>query len=145
MYSDLFGLRTLVFRYFNVYGPREPSKGPYAPVVKLFLRQHAAGEALTIVGDGLQRRDFTHVNDVVDANLLAMTSDQTGLFNIGTGKNHSVIELANMISENITYIPTRPGEARITLANNSKSQTLLGWKSKHTLEAYIADQMKAVQ
>ena len=145
MYSDLFGLRTLVFRYFNVYGPREPSKGPYAPVVKLFLRQHAAGEALTIVGDGLQRRDFTHVNDVVDANLLAMTSDQTGLFNIGTGKNHSVIELANMISDNITYIPTRPGEARITLANNSKSQTLLGWKSKHTLEEYVADQMKAMQ
>jgi UDP-glucose 4-epimerase len=144
MYTDLFGLSTLVFRYFNVYGPREPSKGPYAPVVKLFLRQHAAGEALTIVGDGLQRRDFIHVIDVVDANILAMTSDQTGLFNIGTGKNHSVIELANLISSNITYVPARPGEARITLANNTKAQTSLGWKSKHTLEEYITDQLKEI-
>ena len=145
MYTDLFELPTLVFRYFNIYGPREPSKGPYAPVVKLFLRQYAAGEALTIVGDGLQRRDFTHVNDVVDANILAMDSDQTGLFNIGTGKNHSVIELANMISTNITYIPARPGEARITLADNTKAQTLLGWRSKNTLNDYVTNQLKDIK
>jgi UDP-glucose 4-epimerase len=141
MYTDLFGLQTLTFRYFNVYGPREPSKGPYAPVVRLFLRQYRAGEALTIVGDGLQRRDFTHVSDVVDANILAMSSDQTGLFNIGTGKNHSVLELANMISDNITFIPPRLGEARITLANNNKSKTLLGWNPKVKLEDYIKEQL----
>jgi UDP-glucose 4-epimerase len=141
MYTDLFGLQTLTFRYFNVYGPREPSKGPYAPVVRLFLRQYRAGEALTIVGDGLQRRDFTHVSDIVDANILAMSSDQTGLFNIGTGKNHSVLELANMISDNITFIPPRLGEARITLANNNKSRTLLGWNPKVKLEDYIGEQL----
>jgi UDP-glucose 4-epimerase len=141
MYTDLFGLQTLTFRYFNVYGPREPSKGPYAPVVRLFLRQYRAGEALTIVGDGLQRRDFTHVSDVVDANILAMSSDQTGLFNIGTGKNHSVLELANMISDNTTFIPPRLGEARITLANNDKSKTLLGWNPKVKLEDYIKEQL----
>jgi UDP-glucose 4-epimerase len=144
MYTDLFGLSTLTFRYFNVYGPREPAKGPYAPVVRLFLRQKSAGESLTIVGDGLQRRDFTHVNDVVKANILAMTSDQTGLFNIGTGKNHSVLELAKMISDDITFIPPRLGEARITLANNNKSKTLLGWDCTVQLEDYITKELENI-
>jgi len=144
MYTDLFGLSTLAFRYFNVYGPREPAKGPYAPVVRLFLRQKSAGESLTIVGDGLQRRDFTHVDDVVNANILAMSSDQTGLFNIGTGKNHSILELAKMISKDIVFIPPRPGEVKITLANNTKSRTLLGWNSTVQLEDYIAEELKGI-
>jgi UDP-glucose 4-epimerase len=141
MYTDLFGLQTLTFRYFNVYGPREPSKGPYAPVVRLFLRQYRNAESLTIVGDGLQRRDFTHVSDVVDANILAMNSPETGLFNIGTGRNHSVLELANMITDNITFIPPRLGEARVTLANNNKTKTLLFWDPKVKLEDYIKEQL----
>jgi UDP-glucose 4-epimerase len=144
MYTDLFGLSTLTFRYFNVYGPREPAKGPYAPVVRLFLRQKSAGESLTIVGDGLQRRDFTHVDDVVNANILAMSSDQTGLFNIGTGKNYSILELAKMISKDIVFIAPRPGEVRITLANNNKSRTLLGWNSTVQLEDYIAEELKGI-
>jgi len=141
MYTDLFELPTVVFRYFNVYGPREPSKGPYAPVVRLFLRQYRNNEALTIVGDGEQRRDFTHVSDIVDANILAMQSDKTGKFNLGTGKNHSVLELAKMISDNITFIPPRPGEARVTLANNTKARTELNWDPKVILEDYIKEQL----
>lgn len=144
MYTDLFGLPTLTFRYFNIYGPREPSQGPYAPVVRLFLRQKAAGESLTVVGDGLQRRDFVHVSDVVRANILAMTSDQTGLFNIGTGKNHSVLELAQMISDDITFIPARPGEARETLADNTRARTLLKWSPTVKLEDYIAEQLENI-
>ena len=139
MYTELFGLQTVVFRYFNIYGPREPSKGPYAPVVRLFLRQKDDGEALTIVGDGQQRRDFTHVNDVVNANIIAMNTDFTGLFNIGTGTNHSVIDLARMISDTVKFIPQRPGEARVTLANNKKAFELLGWEPKVKLEDYIQE------
>jgi len=141
MYTDLFGLKTVVFRYFNIYGPREPSKGPYAPVVRLFLRQYRAGEPLTIVGDGEQRRDFTYVSDVVNANILAMNSTETGLFNIGTGRNHSVLDLAKMISTNITFIPPRLGEARVTLADNTKAKTLLGWEPQVRLEDYIKEQL----
>jgi UDP-glucose 4-epimerase len=141
MYTDLFELPTVVFRYFNVYGPREPSKGPYAPVVRLFLRQYRNNEALTIVGDGEQRRDFTHVSDVVDANILAMNSDKSGKYNIGTGKNHSVLELAKMISNTVTFIPPRPGEARVTLANNYQAQVELGWNPKVILEDYIKEQL----
>lgn len=144
MYTDLFGLNTIIFRYFNVYGLREPLKGPYAPVVGLFIRQAARGEPLTIVGDGNQRRDFTHVDDVVKANLLAMEKEFSPeerpfgqVYNVGTGTNHSVLELAAMISKNITFIPPRPAEARITLADNTKIRETFGWEPTKKIEDYI--------
>jgi UDP-glucose 4-epimerase len=130
----------VIFRYFNVYGDREPLRGPYAPVVGLFLRQHKAGETLTIVPDGTQRRDFTHVDDIVNANMLAMSVDQEHygeVFNVGTGTNHSVLELAAMISPNIKMIEPRKGEAYITLANNKKIKTVLGWQPTKRIEDYI--------
>lgn len=143
MYDTLFGLQTVTFRYFNVYGPREPIKGAYAPVVGLFLRKKAAGDPLTIVGDGTQRRDFTHVKDVVDANILAMQSDVHGeLINIGTGRNNSVLELAAMIQGKIEYVPKRMGEAHITLADNTKARTLLGWNPEIRIDDYIKDCLK---
>lgn len=149
MYSDLFGLDTVTFRYFNVYGPREPLKGPYAPVVGLFLRQKKAGEALTIVGDGNQRRDFTHVDDVVAANIAAMMYDRNEtyinisgtLFNVGTGSNHSIIELARMISDTVRFIPPRPGESKETLANNGRIREILGWHPTKKIEDYIKENL----
>lgn len=143
MYTKLFGLKTVIFRYFNVYGPREPLRGPYAPVVGLFIRQHRVGEPLTIVPDGSQRRDFTHVVDVVEANILAMSKDDHDhygeIFNVGTGKNHSVLELAAMISDNTKMIQPRLGEAYITLADNSKLRDVFGWKPTKDLEIYIKE------
>jgi len=142
MYTKLFGLETVIFRYFNVYGPREPIKGPYAPVVGLFLRQFKANLPLTIVGDGLQRRDFTHVDDVVDANILAMGNYENiagETFNIGTGKNYSIMELAKMISPYIKFIPPRPAEAKETLANNYKVKTILGWNVTKEITNYIKE------
>jgi UDP-glucose 4-epimerase len=145
MYNRLFGLKTIIFRYFNVYGPREPLRGPYAPVVGLFLRQRVAGEPLTIVPDGTQRRDFTHVDDVVSANILAMTTDDHDhygeVFNVGTGVNHSVLELAAMISDNTKMIDPRLGEAYITLADNSKLKTIFGWSSSKKIEDYIKEKL----
>ena len=132
MYTKLFGLKTLIFRYFNVYGERQPIKGQYAPVVGIFLCQTEAGEPMTIVGDGLQRRDFTHVSDVVDANMLSMNTESANIwgqtYNIGTGKNYSVLELAKMIGTKYTHIPERLGEARVTLADISKAKSSLGWQ-----------------
>jgi len=142
IYTELFGLKTVTFRYFNVYGPREPLKGPYAPVVGLFLRQKRAGEPLTIVGDGFQRRDFTHVKDVVDANILAMSYEGNGLlFNVGTGCNHSVLELAKMISDTIRFIPPRQGEARETLANIDNIKFAFDWYPSKKIEDYIQEQL----
>lgn len=148
MYTKLFGLKTIIFRYFNVYGEREPLRGPYAPVVGLFIRQHKANEPLTIVPDGTQRRDFTHVDDVVAANILAMTKDDHDhygeVFNVGTGQNHSVLELAAMISTNTKMIDPRKGEAYITLADNSKLRSVFGWNSTKDLETYVKDQLSSM-
>jgi len=147
MYTRLFGLKTVTFRYFNVYGPREPLKGPYAPVVGLFLRQLKAGETLTIVPDGTQRRDFTHVDDVVNANILAMEKDHDSygeIFNVGTGRNHSILELAAMISSNTKMIEPRLGEAYITLANISKTQKVFGWNPAKQIEDYITDKLRSM-
>jgi UDP-glucose 4-epimerase len=143
MYSDLFGLETVVLRYFNVYGPREPTKGVYAPVIGIFKRQKAAGQPLTVVGDGLQRRDFTHVYDVAKANILAAEAplpkkEMGRVFNIGSGSNISVLEIAQMISEKIVFLPARDGEMRETLASNERARSLLGWKPSFKVEDYIA-------
>jgi|TARA_E500000318_G_scaffold6338_2_gene6150 UDP-glucose 4-epimerase len=145
MYTNLFGLKTIAFRYFNVYGERQPLKGQYAPVIGIFLRQRDAGEPLTIVGDGEQRRDFTHVSDVVSANVLAATVDVDDenygqLYNVGNGVNYSINEIANAISENQTNIPPRIGEARTTLANNTKLKTTFGWDPKVNLMEWISEQ-----
>jgi len=146
MYNDLFDVKTIIFRYFNVYGEREPIRGQYAPVVGLFLRQNRAGEELTIVGDGEQRRDFTHVSDVVQANILAMQVDDHEnygeVFNVGTGRNYSINELAGMISDNIKYIPPRVGESRITLANNKKISKVFGWSPKVNLRNWVGENKK---
>ena len=145
MYTKLFGLKTIIFRYFNVYGERSPLCGQYAPVIGIFLRQKRDGEPLTIVGDGEQRRDFTHVSDVVQANILAAINDVDDkfygqLYNVGCGKNYSVNEIANAISDNQINIPPRIGESRITLADNSKLKSTFGWKSKINLMEWISKQ-----
>lgn len=130
MYNSLFGLKTTILRYFNVFGPNQPVRGQYAPVIGIFDRQKSDGEALTIVGDGSQRRDFVYVKDVARANYLAAISDldETEVFNVGTGKNYSVKEIANAISDLQTHIPEREGEMKITLANVDKIEKYLGWK-----------------
>lgn len=130
MYNSLFGLKTTILRYFNVFGPNQPVRGQYAPVIGIFDRQKSNGEALTIVGDGSQRRDFVYVKDVARANYLAAISDldETEVFNVGTGKNYSVKEIANAISDLQTHIPEREGEMKITLANVDKIEKYLGWK-----------------
>jgi UDP-glucose 4-epimerase len=141
MYNNLYGVNTVVFRYFNVYGERQPLKGQYAPVVGIFLRQKAGDEKMTIVGDGLQTRDFTHVKDVVNANVRAATTDnQTALgevINVGTGENCSVLDIARMIGGDYEFIPPRPGEARSTLADTTKIKELLGFKPEIKLEDWI--------
>lgn len=140
VYSELYGLDTVSLRYFNVYGPREPSRGEYATVVKKFQYKYLEDAPLTIVGDGEQRRDFTHVSDIVAANIAAMNYEPSlkgEIFNIGSGKNYSINEIARMISDKHEYVPARPGEARETLADNSKAWRVLGWKPKQSLQNYL--------
>jgi UDP-glucose 4-epimerase len=142
MYTELYGLPTIIFRYFNVYGERQPLRGQYAPVIGIFLRQRSAGEPLTIVGDGDQRRDFTYVGDVVNANIMAAISNPDieafgQVYNVGNGANYSVNEIANIISNKQVNIPPRIGESKVTLADNSKLKNTFGWEPKVNLEEWI--------
>ena len=99
------------------------------------MRQHKNGEPLTIHGDGSQRRDFVHVSDVVEANIVAFSSDVSGIaLNVGSGTNVSVKELADNISKNQIFEPRRRGDAEITLADISKIKNILGWKPKINLK-----------
>ena len=146
MYTDLYGLNTIIFRYFNVFGERAPRKGQYAPVTGIFLRQKAAGEPLTIVGDGEQRRDYIYVKDVANANVMAAISnpddDAYGqVYNIGSGKNYSVNEIASFISDDTINIPPRIGEARNSLANIDKMQKTFAWRPEVDVEEWIKTQL----
>lgn len=144
MYNNLYGLKTIIFRYFNVYGERSPTTGQYAPVIGIFLRQKLSGEPLTIVGDGLQRRDFVHVQDVASANIMAALSNLDDesygqVYNIGNGNNISILEIAQMISDNHTHIASREGEARTTLACIDKAKNTFGWQPKFNVKKWIEE------
>ena len=147
MYTKLFGLETVRFRYFNVYGDRSPTKGQYAPVIGLFFQQLMKNEPMTVVGTGERRRDYTHVSDIVEANILAATCKDDrcigGLFNLGNGKNYSVLDLVKMIGGPYIHIDDRPGEAEITLADNTRAREILGWDPKVCIEKWLTENSPA--
>lgn len=142
IFSEIYKLPTVSLRYFNVYGPRQPKEGTYAPVMGIFLRQKRGKKPLTVTGDGEQSRDFTHFSDVVRANILAMESDKVGkgeVINIGAGENHTINEIAKMVGGEVKYIPLPSGEMRDTLADISLAKELLGWEPKVKLENGIKE------
>lgn len=129
-FSAMFNLPTVCLRYFQVYGPRCPSRGEYAMVSSIFIEQALRGEPLTINGDGKQRRDFVHVDDVAEANLRAFEAHACKdgvVLNVGTGKSYSVQELANLISDKQIYTAPRAFDMPETLADTSKCSRYLGW------------------
>lgn len=143
-FSTVYNLETVCLRYFNVYGPHQDPNGPYAGVVVKFLKAKKEGRPLTIIGDGLQSRDFTHVTDVVNANILAMKSKNVGLgdvLNVGYGKNITVLDLAKIIGGDIVHEPAR-NEAKHSLADITKIKKLLDWKPKVAIEEGLKDLMK---
>jgi UDP-glucose 4-epimerase len=141
LYSNLYDLETVILRYFNVYGPREPKKGHYAPVIGLFKRQQSASKPHTVVGTGLQRRDFTYIDDVIAASLLAVTIDPIyasgEVFNIGTGISTSIMDVSKMIGTQRIQIADRVGESIETLADISKARSILGYSPTYTLKDAI--------
>ncbi len=144
VWSEVYGIETVSLRYFNVYGPRLNPEGAYALAIGKFLKQRSEGKPLTIWGDGTQTRDFTHVRDVVRANLLAMESTKVGkgeVINIGAGKNFSVNELVKLIGGSVVREPARL-EPHDTLANNSLAKKLLSWTPEVSLEEGMGELKK---
>jgi len=139
MYAELYDISTVCARFFNVYGDRQPTEGTYATIIGIFERQSLNAESLTITGNGEQRRDFTHVYDICDG-LICLSKDKHRgeIYNLGTGTNYSINEIAAMFSDNTTYIPARAGEARITLADISETKKY-GYNPKQSIELYIKE------
>ena len=143
MFSNVYGLSTAIARFFNVYGDRHVCSGAYATVIGIFENQYTNQKVLTITGDGEQRRDFTHVDDIVSGLILMSQKKWNGeVFNLGTGSNYSINELAEMYMHDTKYIPKRPGEAKDTLADISFSKEKLGYSPKIKLNDYVGDWLK---
>lgn len=143
LWSDVYGLPTVSLRYFNVYGKRMDPEGAYALAIAKFIKQRTEGKPITIWGDGSHSRDFTHVRDVVTANLLAAESGVGGgeIFNIGAGKNRTVNDLAALIGGPTVNEPERLEPAH-ALADNTKARTMLNWQPTISLEEGIAELKK---
>ncbi len=145
LFNSLYGLETVCLRYFNVYGPYFDPEGAYALVIGKFLKQKKEGTPMTVCGDGEYYRDYTHVSDIVRANIAAMQSDKVGrgdVFNIGNNNPHSVNELVKMIGGEFVFVPPRPGDVRFTQADNSKAKEILVWEPKVRLEEGIEELKK---
>jgi UDP-glucose 4-epimerase len=140
LYSHVYALPTVIARFFNVYGKRQPTSGEYATIIGIFENLSRLGKPLTITGVGEQRRDFTHVSDIVSGLIaLAEETSHGQVFQLGTGRNYSINQVASMFGGEKQYIAARPGEAETTLADISAVTNATGWSPKVTLEEYIED------
>lgn len=133
LYSKLYGISAMGFRFFNVYGPRQDPNSPYSGVISIFMDRCFAGQDVTIFGDGAQTRDFVYVADLVKVLRLALDSSAQGVLNIGTGQSTQLTELAEQIRQvcevnnNIQYDAERTGDIKYSLANVSKLEATLGY------------------
>lgn len=145
-FSMVFGLQTVSLRYFNAYGLRQRMTGAYASVIGIFLDQKKAGKPFTIMGNGEQKRDFTAVSDIVNANIAALVSQKVGkgeVINIGKGNSYSVNEVADMIGGEKVYLDPRL-EVRESLADTSLAKELLDWETKVDLPGWLKNHMKEI-
>lgn len=143
LYRKSYGIKAEIARFYNVYGPRENRDEKYGNVIGIWTTKAMKGDPLPIVGDGMQRRDFTHVNDIVDGLIKIGFSDisQDDGWELGTGNNYSVNELFNMFklrfgSESV-FIPDQPGNYKKTLRKNDDLLELLNWEPKDQLANHI--------
>jgi UDP-glucose 4-epimerase len=149
LYSSVYDVSTSICRFYNVYGPHQLEDGPYCTVVGVFQNQYKDGDTLTITSDGEQRRDFTHVDDIVDGLVKcgdALLDEGNSVidgveFELGRGVNHSINEVASYFGEDYPteYIPKRNGEYDRTLCEDRNAHELLGWNPTINLDDYIRD------
>ncbi len=140
LFTSLYGLKTVCLRYFNVYGPRQDPHSDYAAVIPKFIHRVKKGEPPVIFGDGEQTRDFVFVKDVVQANMKAMQKDVIGVFNVASGTQTSINELASILGDlfsskhKLLLSPERLGEVKHSVADISHIKELLGFQPEYSLE-----------
>ena len=141
-YSKWFGLKYELVYFYNVYGPGQILNSPMAAVIGIFEVQYKKGKPLTVVKPGTQRRDFTHINDIVNGCYLAWKKGKQSDYMLGTKKNYSIIQIAKMFKSKIRYLPSRPGDRLGSTTTNNNSYNHLGYKSKIDIKDYINEYLK---
>jgi len=142
MYEQIYGLPITICRFYNVYGDYMSTKGEYKLALSIFLEQYKNGEPLTITGDGEQRRDFTHVDDIVDAMMKVVQLNKWGsVYELGRGENHSINEVVHMFNSERIYIDEIPGETRNTLCKSELARKKLKWNPTINLKEWIKEQL----
>ena len=140
LYSNVYDLNTSICRFYNVYGKYHIDSGDYATVLAIFERQWLNGETITVTNDGEQRRDFTHIDDIVEALVSIVGKDfRAEDFELGRGVNFSINEIADCFGKDYPreYLPERPGEYDMTLADSTKAKELLNWNPTLNIKDYI--------
>jgi UDP-glucose 4-epimerase len=143
MYEECYGLKVQIARFYNVYGPNEIVDGDYAAVIGIWRKQVRDNQPITIIGDGEQRRDFTHVDHIVDGLIRIMHTEHylEDAWELGTGINYSMNEVAAMFTEKFncttTYLPDQKGNYRTTLRERDVALELLNWTPTDKLKQYI--------
>jgi len=145
MYNKVYDVKTVICRFYNVYGEYQATEGDYCNVLGIFQRQYNNGEPLTITGDGEQRRDFTYVGDIVDGLIRCgenINNVNGEIFELGSGSNYSVNEIANAFGNyDKKYLDERPGEMRETLNTDTKAREVLGWRPNGNIIEFVKENL----
>ena len=137
-YSKWYGLKYSICYFYNVYGPyHDTCNTGWETVISIFEKQYKSDQPLTIVGDGLQRRDFTYVGDIVNGLILASEKLQNEEYQLGSGIDYSILEVAKMFTDNVTFIPARKGDRKYSKANINDTFDKLNWKPQMNLLYWI--------
>jgi UDP-glucose 4-epimerase len=134
-YGAWYNLSFAITYFYNVYGPRERS-GKYGTVIEIFRQQLAEGKSITVVAPGTQKRNFTHVDDIVDGLVLVGEKGVGDEFGLGSPESFSVLDVAHMFGGEVIMLPERPGNRMVAQLDATKSQAL-GWKATRTLQTYV--------
>ena len=138
-YGDWFDVSFAITYFYNVYGKREISTGKYATLIALFLKQRLNNQKLTVVSPGTQRRNFTHINDIVSGCYLAMIKGKQNEYMLCTNKSYSILQIAKMFKTKFRFLKSRPGERFGSTILNINSKKILGFKAKKDIKIYIGD------
>jgi UDP-glucose 4-epimerase len=138
LFQQHYGLKSSIARFYNVYGPYQLKEGGYTTLIGAWEKLIEEDKPLVIYGDGEKRRDFTYVDDIVDALKLILEKQAWGhIFELGRGKNYSINDIATMFNKPVVYKENKPGEAQETLCIDNTARNILGWEPKTDIKSYI--------
>jgi UDP-glucose 4-epimerase len=138
MYREIYNLKSTIVRFYNVYGPHQIKKGEYSTIIGRWEHLIENGLPLTIYGDGNKRRDFTHVDDIVDGLIRIYNREKWGFtFEMGRGENHSINEIADMFNHEKIYLEEKSGEMNTSLCDSTAANIHLSWYPEFNIKDYI--------